>query len=140
MSFRLRCDQCDLVFLDDLEFHTLELPKFQASADNVVTLSREAKWLYLLRHAEGSDPDEISDLLGDPEFREAVGVLEMISKTPEERQFYEARLKFLRDEEARLIAARREGHEEGRQEGREEGKLVPQVGIPTPPGPELDQE
>ena len=33
----------------------------------------------------------------------------MISQSPEERQFYEARLKFLHDAEARLIAAREEG-------------------------------
>ena len=37
----------------------------------------------------------------------------MISKSPEDRQFYEARMKFLHDEEARLIAAREEGREEG---------------------------
>ncbi|HUG70159.1 MAG TPA: hypothetical protein VMM76_20590, partial [Pirellulaceae bacterium] len=47
--------------------------------------------------------------LVDDEFREAAGVLEMISKSPEDRQFYEARMKFLHDEEARLIAAREEG-------------------------------
>jgi flagellar biosynthesis/type III secretory pathway protein FliH len=54
----------------------------------------------------------------------------MISKSPEDRQFYEARMKFLHDAEARLIAAREEGmqagiekgREEGRQEGREEGR------------------
>ncbi|HUG69260.1 MAG TPA: PD-(D/E)XK nuclease family transposase [Pirellulaceae bacterium] len=55
-------------------------------------------------------------------FEEAAGVLEMISQSPEDRQFYEARMKFLHDEEARLIAAREEGREEGRVEGRVEGR------------------
>jgi len=41
----------------------------------------------------------------------------MISRTPEEREFYESRLKFLRDEEARILFARSEGREEGLQEG-----------------------
>ncbi len=102
LSFRLRCDQSDLVFTDDLEFHTLELPKFDVSSDNVVELSAQEKWLYLLRHAEEYEADRLSALLGDPEFREAVGVLEMISKSPEDQQFYESRLKFLRDERASL--------------------------------------
>ena len=41
----------------------------------------------------------------------------MISQTPEDRQFYEARTKFLLHEEARLMHARLEGREEGRVEG-----------------------
>ena len=45
----------------------------------------------------------------------------MISQSPEDRQFYEARMKFLHDEEARLIAARPEGEAKGREEGREAG-------------------
>jgi flagellar biosynthesis/type III secretory pathway protein FliH len=60
-----------------------------------------------------------------------VGELEMISRSPEDRQFYEARLKFLHDEQARLLAAREEGraegHAEGREEGREEGALVGKI-------------
>jgi hypothetical protein len=47
----------------------------------------------------------------------------MISRSPEDRQFYEARLKFLHDEEARLIAARAEGKAEGREEGALIGKI-----------------
>jgi len=46
----------------------------------------------------------------------------MIARTPEEREFYDSRLKLVRDEEARLLFARIEGREEGRQEGREEGR------------------
>lgn len=127
LSFRLRCDQTGLVFLDDLEFHTLELPKFEAVDDNIDSLSAQEKWMYLLRHAADADPDQLSELLGDPEFREAVGVLEMISQSPEDRQFYESRLKFLRDEEAKLIAARKEGRDEGHRAGVEKGKLAGRV-------------
>ena len=43
----------------------------------------------------------------------------MISRSPEDRQFYEARQKFLHDEQARLMAAR--------QEGRQEGELVGKI-------------
>lgn len=45
----------------------------------------------------------------------------MIFQTPEDRDFYESRIKYLHDEEARLIAARQEGREEGREEGMEKG-------------------
>ena len=71
------------------------------------------KWLYFLKHAEELEAEQLAKQLVDDEFREAAGVLEMISKSPEDRQFYEARMKFLHDEEARLIAAREEGREEG---------------------------
>ena len=43
----------------------------------------------------------------------------MISRSPEDQQFYEARQKFLHDEQARLMAAR--------QEGRQEGELVGKI-------------
>lgn len=64
----------------------------------------------------------------------------MISQSPEERQFYEARLKFLHDEEARLIAARAEGHAEGVESGQLAGKiqvLQELLGDPVTSLPEL---
>jgi len=121
--FRLRCDKTDLVLTEDFEFHTLELPKFAPSSDNIGKLPAEEKWLYLLRNAALMETDQLSDLLAEPPYREALGVLEMISKNPEDLQFYESRLKFLRDEEAKLDAATAKG----RKEGREEGKLTGQV-------------
>ena len=123
LSFRLRCDQRDLVFSNDLVFHTLELPKFQPTSDNVQGLPRLEKWLYFLKHAERLEADELAALLRDDEYREATGVLEMISKTPDDRQFYDARMKFLHDQEARLMVARHEGREEGREEGLLIGKI-----------------
>lgn len=68
------------------------------------------------------EPEQLSELLGEQPYREAIGVLEMISKTPEDYQCYEDRLKFLRDEEAKLVDAKEEGREEGREEG--EIKLI----------------
>ena len=127
LSFRLRCDQRDLVFSNDLVFHTLELPKFQPASDNIQGLPRLEKWLYFLKHAERLEADKLAALLRDDEYREATGVLEMISKTPDDRQFYDARMKFLHDQEARLMAARHEGREEGRHEGREEGLLIGKI-------------
>ena len=43
-------------------------------------------------------PGEISGRLADAEFSEAAAVLEMIAQSPREREMYEARLKFERDQ------------------------------------------
>jgi flagellar biosynthesis/type III secretory pathway protein FliH len=67
----------------------------------------------------------------------------MISQSPEDLQYYEDRLKFLRDEQGKLLAAkqegeqlglargreegREEGREQGREEGREQGKLAGKI-------------
>ena len=52
--------------------------------------------------------------LPDPIFAEAAGVLEMIARTPEERDLYEARLKLQRDEQSRIEAAEARGEAKGR--------------------------
>lgn len=126
LSFRLRCDQRDLVFTDDLVLHTLELPKYPVPGDNrLCGLSSLEQWFCFLKLAAYRDVDELARLLGDEIFAEAAGVLEMISQTPEDRQFYEARLRYLQNEEARLNAAieaaRQEGIEKGIEKGMEEG-------------------
>ena len=51
----------------------------------------------------------------------------MISQTPEQRVLYDARLKFQRDEEARLRKAREDGIQEGEARGRQEGVIVGRV-------------
>ena len=61
----------------------------------------------------------------------------MISKTPEQRMLYDARLKFQLDGAARLDAARtegkaqglREGEAKGRVEGRREGALLGRISV-----------
>ena len=112
-----------MIFSEDLIFHLLELPKYRPGDDNVKQLLPLEKWIYFLKHAEHLEADELAEQLVDDEFREAAGVLEMISKSPEDRQFYEARMKFLHDEQARLIAAREEGREEGAAQGTLVGKI-----------------
>lgn len=128
LSFRLRCDQQELVFTNDLVFHTLELPKYVIPGDNELRhLPKLEKWFCFLKLAPHRDVHELARLLADEVFEEAAGVLKMIFQSPEDRQFYEARLKYLHDEEARLIAAREEARQEGRQEGRVEGSLAGKI-------------
>ena len=67
--------------------------------------------------------DDVRRLFPEVEFSEAAGVLNMISQNPEQRQLYEARLKFQRDEAARLEGAINEGIEKGITQGRVEGRV-----------------
>jgi len=124
-SFRLRCDQDNgMVLTNDFEFHVLELPKFCPSNDTVGSMSPVEKWLFLFTHAGEMELGELADLLVDPPYREAIGVLQMISNSPEDLEYYEARLKFLRDEEGKLEAAKIEGREEGEKLGIEKGEKL----------------
>jgi len=54
--------------------------------------------------------------LFDPVFDKALGVLEMIQKTPEQRRHYEDSLRLERDEKARMQAAIEDGKAEGKAE------------------------
>ena len=117
----------ELVLTDNFEFHIFELPKFEPTSDNIGELPAAEKWLYLLTHAAEVEPEVLADQLGESAYREAIGVLEMISKSPEDLQYYEDRLKFLRDERGKLDAARQEGEQVGVAKGRQEGKLAGKI-------------
>jgi len=121
LSFRLRCDQQpQLTLNDDLTYHLLELPKFDPT-DNNVRRGPLEKWLYFLKNAAQLEAEELAERLTDDEFREAAGVLKMISETPEEREFYESRRKVYHDVNYWIATAHAEGKEEGHAEGKEEG-------------------
>ncbi len=122
LDFRLR-EKSGSILTDDLQIHLLELSKLRVSAENVYNSSPAERWAYFLKNAERLTQDEIRRLFPDDEIAEAAGVLEMISQTPEQRLLYNARLKFQRDEEARVLKAREDGLRDGRQEGIREGEL-----------------
>jgi len=116
LDFRLRNGRHDLVLTDDLQVHFLELPKYNHPHLPAGATALE-KWAYFFRNASRMTPEEIGRLLADPVFLEAAGVLEMIAQSPQEREMYEARLKFERDQNWRIKAARDEGRAEGLEEG-----------------------
>jgi predicted transposase/invertase (TIGR01784 family) len=121
LDFRLRNDRHGLVLSDDIQVHFLELPKYNPDRPPVTDAPRLEKWAYFFRYAPQLTPDEIRERLTDVEFSEAAGVLEMIAQSPREREMYEARLKFERDQAWRIKAAKDEGRNDGRTEGRAEG-------------------
>ncbi|MEZ6132094.1 MAG: hypothetical protein R3C59_25825 [Planctomycetaceae bacterium] len=92
----------------------------RVTAEHVYDASAAERWAFFLQNADDLASDDIRRLFPDEEIVEAAGVLEMISQTPDQLQQYNARLKFLRDEEARL----RKAEEDGRMQGFHEGALV----------------
>jgi hypothetical protein len=80
--------------------------------------------------AQTLSTDDISRLFPEQEFSESAGVLQMISQNPDQLLAYNARLKFQRDEAARILQAKQEGIEKGRHEGRI-NLLRELIGLPT---------
>ncbi len=122
LDFRLRDVSGELTLNDDLQIHLLQLNNLQVTAENVYNASPAERWAWFLLNADKLTSAEIRRLFPDQEILEAAGVLEMISKTPEQMMLYNARLKMQLDNEARLYHAREEGLKEGLKEGREEGR------------------
>lgn len=122
LDFRLRT-RGGLDLTDCLQIHLLELPKYAPPGDNSEIIDPLEKWAYFFRRASESTAEELTERLADPVFAEATGVLDMIAKSPEERRYYEARLKMQRDEQARLEAAEERGEARGRAEGEAIGRV-----------------
>ncbi len=132
LDFRIRSAEEQILLTDHLQIHLIQLPKYTLPADNQLITDPIEQWAYFFRTAEQSSPAALAERLDDPIFNEAAEVLEMIAKSPRDRQLYEARLKMQRDEQARLDYAieeglakgREQGYHEGREEGREEGLTI----------------
>ena len=113
--FRLRDDLQGMVFSSQIEFHVLELPKFNKGlADLGDDLE---KWLFFLRHAAALDMDHWPAELSDAPWLLAGKELVMLSQTEIERENYEARRKGQLDYLTDMRVERRLGRRDGRIEG-----------------------
>ncbi len=120
LHFALR-SETGVMLTEDLQVHVLQLSNLRVTEENLRYASPLEQWSYFLLRAETLTMDEIKRLLPDEIFSEAASVLDVVAKTPEQKQRYEARLKFLRDEAARTRSAREEGFEEGIEQGIQQG-------------------
>ena len=128
-DFRLLNAQSGQVFSDHLQIHLIELPKYRLPSDNEAAgdwriTDPIEQWCYFFRSAEETAEDELLRRLPDPVFAEATGVLEMISRDPDQRRLYEERLKFERDVKAKEEFARQQGLEQGLEQGEPIGKVI----------------
>ena len=113
-AFELRTAN-GLSLTDCFQVHVIELPKYVIPSDKDPITDPVEQWLYFFRDAANCTPEELARRLPHPLFEEAIGALERIAKTPEERQAYDGRLKDQRDEWVRTAQAKLEGIKQGQQ-------------------------
>ena len=112
-DFRLRSQDGRLDLTDGLQIHLLELPKYAVPSDNRVISDPVEAWLYFFRQADEMTTEDIEQRFDSPAFTEAAQVLDMIQRTPQQRNQYELRLKAQGDDRARIQQAKLEGEATG---------------------------
>ena len=104
-------------YFEDLEIHFIELNKFIQENHPIKTALD--RWVNFLNQAHLFDKEHIPEALqGDENIEKAIYVLDTLSLSDAEREVYEARLKWLRDEEATLLKTKFKAHKEGWHDGR----------------------
>jgi predicted transposase/invertase (TIGR01784 family) len=112
---------------EDLELHFIELKKFNKDLSHLTTALD--RWTAFLSKAEQWERNFVPESLKmDPAITKAAQVLDTLSLDDKEREIYEARLKWLRDEAAALekvrLDAEAKGVEKGELIGREKVALA----------------
>jgi predicted transposase/invertase (TIGR01784 family) len=107
-----------------MELHFIELKKFDKDLSELT--NRLDYWTTFLTTADQYNQETMPHVLkNDPEIGPMVKALDHLYLNKAEREIYEARLKWLRDESSAVNEATRKalkkGHEEGREEGWAEG-------------------
>jgi predicted transposase/invertase (TIGR01784 family) len=94
----------------DRSIQIIELPKFLVRANR----SRDPleRWCYFLRNAENLEADTLPPSLKAPPIEKAVEVLRVMTQSEIERERYEARQKWIRDQKSFINSAREEGRME----------------------------
>lgn len=142
--FRIKEKDSNMEYFHDLELHTIELRKFmQEAGDEISTVMSKIKdkvdlWAaFLTKYDLMNEESSLSGSLDRPELKKALNVLHVMSFTPDEREEYDAHLKWLRTEAAAIKKASSDAREEGlteglikgKAEGMEKGKAVEKLEI-----------
>ena len=117
LDFQLRNPRHpELIFCPQQSIHVVELPKFHKTAEELT--DPLDVWCYFLVHGANLDTDNLPAALRTPPVRRAMEVLAMMTQSELERDRYEARLKFQRDQFSFVKDALAEGLEKGEVLGR----------------------
>jgi predicted transposase/invertase (TIGR01784 family) len=108
---------------DSIEIHTIELSKYNGSAESVQSGTELQKWCYWIKNADRHTEEDLRELLPGLEFLQATRELSGIQAITEEKEMYDSREKALLDYESNLIDARQEGRQEGELIGMEIGRI-----------------
>ncbi len=125
--FNIREKESNIEYFKDLELHTIELKKFMDEAGNELSTvmarvkSKVDLWSAFLTKYDLMNPANLTGSFDDPDLKKALGVLEVMSLNPAEREEYESHLKWLRIETNTLKKHAAEAREEGIAEGMEKG-------------------
>ena len=102
--------------VDHLEIHFIELKKYHETFSTLLD-----KWASFLSKAHEYDSKHLPKEMQTPTIQKAIEALEHMHLDNNERESYDARLKWLRDEEMALKKAKAEGVQEGIEQGIEQG-------------------
>jgi len=115
--YKLKNIKTNKEYLDHAEIHFIELEKYDEDMNSMLD-----RWVNFLKKAEMYSKNKLPKELEEiPTIKKALEVLDGMSFNEEERESYEARLKWLRDEEMALKTAEKRGEQRGREEGIKEG-------------------
>jgi predicted transposase/invertase (TIGR01784 family) len=123
LRFTLSDRRYNVELTEHFQVHTVELPKYNLDEATLRAAPDLAKWAFFLKMAPHLDAVRLRKLLAEAPFQKAIGIVEMISRTPEQRRIHDARQKAILEgtREAAIQEGRKEGIEAGRQEGIELG-------------------
>jgi predicted transposase/invertase (TIGR01784 family) len=108
---------------EHLELHFIELKKFNKDLSHLVTALD--RWTTFLNKAEQWERNFIpAELSADPAITRAAHVLDTLSLDEVERELYEAKLKWLRDQAGTIEKARLDSFEKGKVSGLEKGEAI----------------
>jgi predicted transposase/invertase (TIGR01784 family) len=107
----------DITF-SDIEFHIIELPKFQKQEHELETT--EDWWIYFMKTA--AQADHIPEAVSEPEIQKAYNEMNQFNWTPAERESYQRSFLALQDRDAILEQAVLDSLEKGKKEGEKKGR------------------
>ena len=122
-AFRLTDQDSGRTLEKTIEFHTLELGRYNLSEADLATANMRNRWLYWFLHAHEYEPEALLNLFPEAEMQLATITLTRITEITEDKKMYDAREKALRDQQWALNAAHREGEIEGEIKGEIKGKI-----------------
>ena len=120
--FRLVDTENARILDNTLEIHLLELPRYTLTEKELARATPVERWIFLLRHAQDYEVDELRRLFPDVAFQQAIQSIETIALKTEDKQMYDTREKAARDHQWLINGARNEGLEEGMEKGMEKGR------------------
>jgi len=127
--FHITEKETNVHYFKDLELHTIELKKFDRDIDNDFSKLMEKMkskvdiWCAFLTKHDLLERKK-TEIPTNPEYqslKKALDVIEVMNFGSDEREVYEGRLKWIRDEQSVFEQKYMDGLKTGREEGREEG-------------------